>query len=129
MTGVWLMDRRGCRVSFMGRRISCGGFKGIVMDGLDALERKWSVSVLAALLGGTDRFRAMARTIEGISDKLLSQRLVDFENAAIVERIVYPTRPISVEYRLTEKGRALHEIVKSIQAWTATWDSTTAGQY
>jgi DNA-binding HxlR family transcriptional regulator len=119
------MDRRGWLVNSTGRRNSYGSFKGIVMDGRDALERKWSVSVLAALLSGTDQFRAMARTIDGISDKLLSQRLVDFESAGIVERIVYPTRPISVEYRLTEKGRALHEIVKSIQAWTSTWDSTT----
>jgi DNA-binding HxlR family transcriptional regulator len=59
--------------------------------------------------------------VEGLSDRVLSDRLRELEVEGIIERTVYPQIPVRVEYRLTEKGRDLKPVVDAIHTWAQTW--------
>ena len=63
----------------------------------------------------------LRRAIEGISDRMLSERLKELEAEGIVVRTVIPAMPVRVEYRLTEKGRALEPVLDAISQWAGEW--------
>jgi len=83
----------------------------------EILGRKWTTLIIRILLGGKKRFVEFREQIPQVSDRLLSERLKALEAEGIVTRRVCPTKPVRVEYELTEKGRALEPVVKAIQAW------------
>ena len=59
--------------------------------------------------------------MDGLSDRVLSDRLRELETEGVVQRIVYPQIPVRVEYQLTEKGRALKPVIDAIHAWAERW--------
>jgi DNA-binding HxlR family transcriptional regulator len=83
----------------------------------DLLERRWQLSIIYAALSGAMRFSEFADAIAGISPRMLSERLRDLEAAGLVERTVIPSSPPTVEYRLTERGRALGPIIEAMRAY------------
>ncbi|RAY11177.1 transcriptional regulator [Actinomadura craniellae] len=83
--------------------------------------RRWSGVILRELLRGATRFRQISNAIPDITDKLLSERLKGFEREGVVERVVLPTTPVTIEYRLTDKGRALEAVVREISSWAEAW--------
>src|SRR5215831_8369276 len=66
---------------------------------------RWTISVLGAVAKGIRRPGALERHIEGISAKVLSDRLRHFTRGGIFERIQFPEIPPRVEYRLTDFGK------------------------
>jgi DNA-binding HxlR family transcriptional regulator len=56
-----------------------------------------------------------------LSDRLLSERLKELEDEGIVRRIVYDTKPVLIEYELTEKGRSLEPVVQAVGTWAEKW--------
>jgi DNA-binding HxlR family transcriptional regulator len=52
---------------------------------------------------------------------MLIERLKELEGAGVVERRVIDDRPVRVEYRLTDKGRALGRVVYGLQRWAEQW--------
>ena len=52
---------------------------------------------------------------------MVSERLKELESEGIVERRVMPDPPVRVEYRLTDKGRALSSVVEAIGHWAEEW--------
>jgi DNA-binding HxlR family transcriptional regulator len=89
------------------------------------LGKKWTGLILRSLMEGPRRFTEMSAYVPGLSDRLLSQRLQELEEAGIVERRVYSQRPVLVEYSLTAQGQALREVVEAIQHWADVWGGTT----
>jgi len=87
----------------------------------DMLTRRWAPTVLRALVTGPKRFGELAAAIPGMTDKLLSQRLKDLEDEGLVERFLGDGRPARVEYRLTEKGVELGEILLDLNRWALKW--------
>jgi DNA-binding HxlR family transcriptional regulator len=83
----------------------------------DLLERRWQLSIIYAALGGALRFNEFAGAIEGISPRMLSERLRELEAAGLIERSVLPTSPPTVEYRLTERGRRLGPLIEAMRAY------------
>src|SRR5262245_60674136 len=75
------------------------------------LSRGWAATVLRALVPGPARFGEIAAAIPDMTDKLLSQRLKDLEDEGLVERFLSSGRPGRVQYRLTEKGVALGQVL------------------
>ena len=63
------------------------------------------------------RFNEIRRHIEGISQRMLTLTLRDLERNGLVTRTVYPTKPPSVEYALTNLGRTLLEPVMGLVTW------------
>jgi DNA-binding HxlR family transcriptional regulator len=82
------------------------------------LADKWTLLVLLSLLQGTKRTSDLLRQISGISPKMLTQTLKKLEAADIVERTVYPVVPPKVEYRLTDSGRELEEVLAKLYDWS-----------
>jgi len=69
---------------------------------------KWTVLIVVLLGEGPKRFNEIKRMIGGISQRMLTQTLRDLQRDGYVDREVFPTKPPSVEYRLTELGRSLY---------------------
>src|SRR5437773_11454410 len=88
---------------------------------IQLLGKRWTGLLLDALMDGPRRFCELTATVEGLSDRVLSDRLRELEAEDIVERVVYPQIPVRVEYRLTEKGRDLRPVVQAIHEWAQHW--------
>ena len=79
---------------------------------------KWTMLVLSALSAEEVlRFSELRRRVEGVTQKMLTQTLRGLERDGLVERTVYPTVPVTVEYRLTVLGHSLAAAVSVIKAW------------
>jgi DNA-binding HxlR family transcriptional regulator len=78
-----------------------------VRDVLDNIGGKWSFLMLLALADGPLRFSALRRFIPDISQRILTETLRDLQCDGFVDRTVFPTKPPSVEYCLTELGQSL----------------------
>lgn len=86
----------------------------------ELLGRRWSAAVIRAAMEGPARFTEIRGSVDGLSARLLAERLRELEGAGLMER-----RELgggAVEYRLTEKGQALSRVVREIEAWVAAWD-------
>jgi DNA-binding HxlR family transcriptional regulator len=67
--------------------------------------KRWTGGVLLALGRGATRFSQMEALVEGISARMLSARLRELEQHHLLERMVTPTTPVSVQYYLTPRGQ------------------------
>ncbi len=85
------------------------------------LGKRWTGLILDTMMEGPQRFCEMTAMVEGLSDRVLSDRLRELESEGIIERIVYPQIPVRVEYRLTERGSDLKPVVDSIHHWAERW--------
>lgn len=88
-----------------------------VREVLDRVGDKWSVLVVARLLDGRQRFSELRRSIEGISQRMLTHTLKALERDGLVTRTVFPTIPPKVEYELTELGRTLLVPITALAEW------------
>jgi len=84
---------------------------------LSRIGDKWSVLVVASLGEGPQRFSALRRKIDGISQKMLTATLRSLERDGFVTRTVFPTTPPQVEYELTDLGRELLFPVGALAEW------------
>ena len=78
---------------------------------------KWTVLVVELLRDGPMRFNELRRTINGISQRMLTLTLRGLERDGLVTRTVYPTIPPRVDYELTTLGRTLQEPLGAIAQW------------
>lgn len=83
----------------------------------ELLERRWQLSIIYAALTGAMRFNEFAQAVDGISPRMLAERLRDLESAGLIERSVLPTSPPTVEYRLTARGRRLAPVIEAMRAY------------
>ena len=81
----------------------------------DVLGCRWTVSVLRAVASGVRRPGALERHIDGISTKVLSDRLRAFTRAGIFERVQFPEIPPRVEYHLTNFGKKFLVLLKAVE--------------
>jgi DNA-binding HxlR family transcriptional regulator len=88
---------------------------------IEIIGRRWTGAILRALMAGRTRFNDIAKTVPGLSDRLLSERLKELEAEGIVARAVTPSTPVRVEYALTEAGEALVPVVCTVAGWAETW--------
>ena len=75
---------------------------------------KWMLKVLYLIRAGVNRPGAMARAVDGLSTKVLNERLSDLVNFGIVNKISYPEIPPRVEYEFTEFGLKFIKILNTI---------------
>ncbi len=85
------------------------------------LGKRWIGLLLDVLMQGPQRFSELTEIVEGLSDRVLSERLRELETEGIVQRVVYPQMPTRIEYQLTEKGYALQPVLEAIHVWAEQW--------
>lgn len=90
-----------------------------VFQSVEILGGRYKLLVLRALIYANRalRFGVLRREVPGISQKTLTRTLRDLESAGLVTRTVYGEVPPRVEYDLTEAGRALMPIFRSMRDW------------
>ena len=86
-------------------------------DILDRVGDKWSVLVVVLLGEGTRRFSDLRRSVDGISQRMLTHTLRQLERDGLIGRTVYPSVPLRVEYALTPLGRTLLEPLAALAQW------------
>src|SRR5918996_386415 len=91
----------------------------------DVIGCRWTISVLRAVARGVNRPGALERHIEGISTKVLTDRLRHFTRAGIFDRIQFPEIPPRVEYRLTEFGKKFMRLLKEVEKLQAELNRAT----
>ncbi len=75
---------------------------------------KWTLLVLGPIRGGVNRPGALVRTADGLTPKVLNERLKKLVRYGILERRIYPEVPPRVEYDFTPFGRRFLEILDQI---------------
>ena len=88
-----------------------------VRDVLDRIGEKWSTLILIALAARPRRFSDVRRAVPDISKRMLTQTLRTLERDGLVTRHVYPTKPPSVEYRLSPLGTSVLAPLAGLIAW------------
>ncbi len=88
-----------------------------VREILDRVGDKWSLFVIFRLGAGPRRFTELKRSVDGISQRMLTVTLRGLERDGIVTRTVYPVMPPRVDYELTKMGQSLLDAVGSLMAW------------
>ena len=83
------------------------------------LERRWVVLVLWASYEGATRFNEFKQALGTIPPRTLAQRLVELEEAGVLERVVIDARPPRVEYRLTDEGLRLKHVVDAVATFAS----------
>ena len=79
-----------------------------ISDTMSILSGKWKFHILGTLIEGEKLgFMDLMREIDGIGSKMLSKELQDLEMNHLVSRTVMDTKPITVEYAITEYGATL----------------------
>jgi DNA-binding HxlR family transcriptional regulator len=86
---------------------------------IDRIGDRWTVLIVGTLASGPRRFSEIAKTILGISQKMLTQTLRGLERDGLVVRTVYPEIPPRVEYHLTPTGETLIELLGGLQEWAS----------
>lgn len=78
---------------------------------------KWKLLILRNFLQRPWRFNKMRKTIEGISQKVLTDSLQSMEADGLITRTVYPEAPPRVEYALSDLGQSMRPIIKAMEEW------------
>lgn len=95
----------------------CKKFIRPVRDVLDLIGSKWKLPIIISLAFGNKRFKELERQLENISPRMLSKELKDLEQNGLVNRAVFNTMPVTVEYSLTEYGQSLDKVIEVMREW------------
>ncbi len=78
---------------------------------------KWKLLILRNLLQRPWRFNELKKSLEGISQKVLTDSLRSMEADGIITRTVYPEVPPRVEYALNDLGQSMRSIIMAMEEW------------
>ncbi|WP_066759431.1 winged helix-turn-helix transcriptional regulator [Crocinitomix algicola] len=89
-----------------------------ISDAMSVLSGKWKFHILGTLIEGNKLgFMDLLREVNGIGTKMLSKELQDLEVNQLISRKVLDTKPITVEYAITENGRTLSPLIDELANW------------
>lgn len=92
--------------------------EALVKDIIGKVADKWTMLILEALQEhGTLRFTQLAKAVDGISQKMLTQTVRRMEEDGLVRRTVYPVVPPHVDYALTPLGESLSAAFCGVWIW------------
>ena len=79
---------------------------------------KWAALLVNALAQGPRRHSELRRVVAGVSQKMLTQTLRTLERDGLVTRTITPSVPVRVDYELTDLGRDLLPVLRSLKQWS-----------
>lgn len=75
---------------------------------------KWTTLIFRDLIGGKRRYSELMRSLDGISPRMLAERLRMLETEGLVTRTVFPTVPPTTEYALTALGQRMGPVIAAM---------------
>lgn len=89
-----------------------------IKDTMELLSGKWKIQIIASLImNDSMRFMDLMRDVNGIAAKMLSKELQELEVNELISRTVKNTKPVTVEYALTDHGRSLGPLINEVAKW------------
>jgi DNA-binding HxlR family transcriptional regulator len=95
---------------------TCAKAKLAIRDTLDVVGGKWKLVLITVLRSGKKGFNELSREA-GISPRILSKELQELEMNGLVSREVCKTKPVTVQYELTEYSRTLNAVLIEMEKW------------
>ncbi|WP_333663772.1 helix-turn-helix domain-containing protein [Chishuiella changwenlii] len=95
---------------------SCKKARLAIQDTLDVVGGKWKLVLISVLRDGKKKFNELSREA-GISPRILSKELQELEINGLVNRNVCNTKPVTVEYELTDYSKTLSDVVIAMHEW------------
>ena len=102
------------------RDATCEQELAAIRDSLEILGGKWKLRIMRHLnnhIGEKNTFKKIQREVEGISAKMLAKELQDLEINLLVTRTVMDTRPVTVNYAITEYGLSVFPVTETLVDW------------
>ncbi len=100
-----------------------------IQQAWNILGNKWAFFVLRELYTGPLRFSQLKRALPGINPKSLTATLRHLEKQGMIMRNVFPSVPVTVQYRVSEKGESFHRVLYEMKRWGAMWaDAASAAE-
>lgn len=84
---------------------------------VDLIGNKWKLLILRDVLTGPKRFGELRKSLDGISQKVLTDSLRGMEQDGLLTRTVYAEVPPRVEYSLSGLGETLQPIIGAMESW------------
>ena len=84
---------------------------------LAVISGKWKPHIFRHLIGRTLRFGQLQSALPNVTRKVLTEQLRELENDDVIIRTVYPQVPPKVEYSLSDYGKTLIPIMRSLSGW------------
>ncbi len=85
--------------------------------GMDMIRGKWKAVILCHLNDGPKRFLELQRITNGVSQKVLNQKLTELEKDGLIYKTIYAEVPPRVDYQLTDLGIQLFPALDHLQKW------------
>lgn len=95
-----------------------------VRSSVSILGDKWTPLLILSLIEGPRKFSELENELSGISPRTLSQRLECLADAKVLSKNQYQNSPARFEYQLSDKGRDLYAIIKSMNEWGAKYGTS-----
>lgn len=92
---------------------TCSNFHSAI----EFLGRRWMGMILYTLMSGPKRYNEIFTSIDGISDRLLTERLNELVKAGLINKKLIDCSNKKVEYELTASGHALKDVIVAIHKW------------
>jgi DNA-binding HxlR family transcriptional regulator len=100
-----------------------------ITDAVSLLTGKWKLLILGTLICGNKLgYMDLLREINGIGSKMLSKELQDLEMNNLVSRTVKDTKPVTVEYVITDYGKTLQPLIDEFAKWGIQYRLSLHGQ-
>ncbi len=104
---------KNCNLTFKGKEFPC-----VTSLTMGIIGGKWKTVILYHLSKGTLRYNELRKSMPSVTERTLSLQLQQLQDDGIIERKVYSEKPpLKVEYTLTEFGKTLIPVLKSIAEW------------
>jgi DNA-binding HxlR family transcriptional regulator len=88
-----------------------------IMSTIAMISDKWKVLILCKLRNGKQRFNELRRSLQGVTQRVLTHQLRDLEADGLIKRTIYAEVPPRVEYELTPLGATLMPALESLEVW------------
>ena len=80
--------------------------------------KRWTVLIIREILRGNTQFNRFMKNIDGITPKVLTERLRELEQLGIIRRRIVSEYPVKVEYSLTDLGRGFEPVLVSAASFS-----------
>lgn len=112
------------KVHMPGSESSCQFYRSAI----EFIGKRWTGIIIYQLLDGPKRYHELLNAIDGISDRLLTERLKDLEQEGLLRKHVIAEAPKKVEYELTPPGYEFKQVFKAIMDWAEKKEEFVKGE-